>query len=137
MEQKARAGADFFSTQIIFEADDIFSLLSDLQDQAPIGCQVPLLVSLCPVRRMRQLGFLRYLGVRVPDNLEALLATVVEADCLDLSLEILSDLQGTLIDHQHQHQSGPLLGWNIAPVGPIPIEAIETLMDRLPGSIRS
>ena len=137
MEQKAQDGADFFSTQIIFDAADIISLLSDLQDQAPNACGVPLLVSLCPVKRFRQLGFLRYLGVRVPDHLDSLLATVPEADCLDLSLEILSDIQGTLLDHQQQHQSGPLLGWNIAPVGPIPIAAIETLMDRLPGSIRS
>ncbi|MDE0959449.1 MAG: methylenetetrahydrofolate reductase [Planctomycetota bacterium] len=135
MEEKARMGADFFSTQIIFDAQEISSLQVDLERQAPSARDVPLMVSLCPVKKIGQLDFLRFLGVRVPDSLEALLSTVPEAHCLDLSLKILGEIQSNLIDQQPDH--GPPLGWNIAPVGPIPVSDIQALMQLLPGSIPS
>ncbi|MDE0957008.1 MAG: methylenetetrahydrofolate reductase [Planctomycetota bacterium] len=135
MEEKARMGANFFSTQIVFEAREISSLQIDLDREAPCAREVPLLISLCPVKKIRQLDFLRFLGVRVPDSLEALLSTVPEAQCLDLSLEILGEIQSSLIDQQQKNS--PPLGWNIAPVGPIPVSDIQALMQLLPGSVQS
>ncbi len=135
MEEKALNGANFFTTQIVFEADSVRILRDELQQDAPHARNTPILVSLCPVKRVQQLGFLRYLGVRVPDSLEAYLSTVPEGECLDLSLEVLGDLQAQLIE-QHPTEATPL-GWNIAPVGPIPVEAVASLMDRLPGSTRA
>ncbi|MGE4619927.1 MAG: mycobacterial-type methylenetetrahydrofolate reductase [Planctomycetota bacterium] len=137
MEQKALHGADFFTTQIVFDPAEIIDLRKDLAKRRSAASHCPILVSLCPVRRHRNLAFLRYLGVKIPDFLEQELVALAEEECLDRSLEILSALQESLIDDPSDLQELAPLGWNIAPVGPIPISSIQHLMELLPGSVRS
>ncbi|MGE4601590.1 MAG: mycobacterial-type methylenetetrahydrofolate reductase [Planctomycetota bacterium] len=137
MEEKARSGADFFTTQIVYDPTELIELRHQMVREASPARYCPILVSLCPVRRHRNLAFLRYLGVKIPDALEQELQALGEPECLERSLEILRSIQSDLIEAQGDPADLAPLGWNIAPVGQIPTLSIRDLMARLPGSVRS
>ncbi|MCF7803347.1 MAG: methylenetetrahydrofolate reductase [Candidatus Marinimicrobia bacterium] len=72
MLQKVQAGADFFTTQIIAESNSPIKLLEDLsrlfvlEDVSP-----PMLFwSFTPIASQKDVDFLRWLGVFIPDNVE-------------------------------------------------------------------
>lgn len=73
MARKLRAGADFFTTQIVAEPEsprrllrDFGRLLSREDDLDPPA----LLWSFAPIQAPKDVNFLRWLGVRVPDEVE-------------------------------------------------------------------
>lgn len=73
MAHKIRAGADFFTTQIVAEPESPRELLEDFgrllareDDLDPPG----LLWSFAPIRAPKDVNFLRWLGVRIPDEVE-------------------------------------------------------------------
>ncbi|MDC0347255.1 methylenetetrahydrofolate reductase [Planctomycetota bacterium] len=135
MAAKVSAGADFFTTQIVFSPHEISQLWNSMSKDQPELLSTPLLISLCPVKKASNLAFLRYLGVQVPDNVETVLSEVPHGDCLDRSLEILCSLQDDLIQHTSGIPNLAIPGWNIAPVGSIPSSAVLDLMERLPSSV--
>lgn len=137
MEEKTQSGADFFTTQIVFDPADIIDLRRELLEEGCIARNLPMLVSLCPVRRQRNLAFLRYLGVKIDDSLEQELSALPMKGCLDRSVEILASIQSELLENEGDPEDLGPLGWNIAPVGQIPIPSILNLMERLPGSVHS
>ncbi|NRA74993.1 MAG: methylenetetrahydrofolate reductase [Planctomycetes bacterium] len=137
MEEKALTGADFFTTQIIYDPAEIIELRHQMVREDSPAKNCPILVSLCPVRKHENLAFLRYLGVEIPDAFEQELLALPEADCLERSLEFLRSIQTDLIESEGDPQDVAPFGWNIAPVGQIPPFSIRDLMARLPGSVRS
>lgn len=137
MEDKSQNGANFFTTQIIFDPSDIIQLRKELLANGCSARKLPMLVSLCPVRRQRNLAFLRYLGVKIDDRLEQDLASLPMKECLQKSMEILSTIQSELVENEGDPQDLGPLGWNIAPVGQIPITSILKLMEQLPGSLQA
>ena len=129
MAAKASAGAQFFSTQIVYHLEEITSLLEDLQTR-PDAVDKPLLLSLCPVRNPRNFGFLRWLGVNVSEELETQLAGNPDqtlANSISHLVKMWSNLRAFVADHNIRTP----IGLNIAPVGPIPVDATIELMQRL------
>lgn len=137
MEEKAKLGADFFTTQIIFNPKDILDLRKELVELNCEARKLPMLVSLCPVRRQRNLAFLRYLGVKIEDQLEHELAALPMKECLHRSHQILASIQSELLKNEGDSEDLGPLGWNVAPVGQIPIPSILNLMELLPGSVQA
>lgn len=118
MGDKVAAGADFFTTQILYEADDFTALLDELHEQNAAPAE--LLLAFCPIRRARNLRFLLWLGVNVPDALEAWL-TENEAEVPARSLQQIRNTWDRITAHQHrQERQRPALGVNLAPIGAIP-----------------
>lgn len=73
MAHKIRAGADFFTTQIVAEPESPRKLLEDLGELLAREDDLDppaLLWSFAPIRAPKDVNFLRWLGVRIPDEVE-------------------------------------------------------------------
>lgn len=72
MVEKARAGADFFTSQILFDAEPVVEMLAGFEEachEAGIEPR-PVLLTVAPVDRPADIAFLRKLRVDVPDDVE-------------------------------------------------------------------
>ncbi|SEK20245.1 methylenetetrahydrofolate reductase [Halomonas daqiaonensis] len=120
LQHKLRSGATFFTTQVLFHAEEITALLDALGERMEEGTRAPaFLVSLAPVRSERNIRFLRWLGVSLSHELEAWL-TADEAAVTERSLSHLHETWRHIVDHAITRHSPCSLGVNIAPIGRIP-----------------
>jgi len=125
--RKRHAGATFFTTQVLFHAEEVTSLLDALAEHLDDDTPAPaLLLSLAPVRSPRNIRFLRWLGVTLSSELEAWL-TEDEAAVTERSLTHLHAMWRHIVDHAITRQSPCSLGVNLAPIGRIPSETTVAL----------
>ena len=118
MAEKVGAGADFFTTQILYESDGFSQMLAALSAAGRAPAEV--LVAFCPIRSVRNLRFLQWLGVGVPEALEAWLVAD-ETDITRRSLEQIHRTWQAILDEARSIAPPvPRLGVNLAPIGPIP-----------------
>ncbi len=117
MAAKVTAGADFFTTQILYEPEDFTRTLDALAEQSTLPDEV--LVAVCPAQTERNIRFLLWLGVGISDALERWL-TEVDAEVAARSLEQIARTWQAVMTHQQTQGRGqPRLGVNLAPIGPI------------------
>ncbi len=116
IRRKAASGLTFFTTQVLFDPNDIVSLVQRLN-----GLEARLFLSFSPVSHARDLEFLRWLGVDIPADLDHYLfegraASAKDSEqtrktaatrSLDLARRILMDVFDNL------PPDPPLLGLNI------------------------
>ncbi|HIA27662.1 MAG TPA: hypothetical protein EYN79_06010 [Planctomycetes bacterium] len=137
MEAKADSGADFFSTQIVYDAGEVTRLLDQLSIGPSRVADHPLLISLCPIRRPSSITFLRYLGVEISELLEQRLVGDGKG-ILERSIDHIACLWEEILEYRRERRPQWPIGWNIAPVGPLPQGATRRLLERLgemiPGS---
>lgn len=117
LQAKTAAGADFFTTQILYEADDLQAVLTGL-DETSGPTPDDLWVALCPARTLRNIRFLLWLGVNIPDALEAWLIEAPD-EVLERSLAQIKRVWQSLSQDRAARLS-PALGVNLAPIGAIP-----------------
>jgi 5,10-methylenetetrahydrofolate reductase len=79
VRRKHRAGIDFFTTQVLFDPNDIVWLVQRLN-----GVEARLFLSFAPVSHPRDLQFLRWLGADIPPDLDRHLR-LDEASAADLA----------------------------------------------------
>ncbi|PXX97678.1 methylenetetrahydrofolate reductase [Halomonas sp. LBP4] len=119
MQHKVAAGADFFTTQVIFHAEELTALL-DVLGEPRHGRRPPgLLISLAPVRSARSIHFLHWLGVSLSDELETWLTRGPES-VTERSLWHIHDTWARLAHHAAATGTASPLGINLAPIGAIP-----------------
>ena len=122
---KTAAGADFFTTQILYEPEAFIALLDTLAARGQLPPEI--LLAFCPIRNARNLRFLLWLGVSVSDALYDWL-TADDAQVLARSLEQIRRAWAQIVTHQHAHgRDAPALDINLAPIGPIPPAATVAL----------
>lgn len=68
VRRKAAAGLSFFTTQVLFDSNDIVWLLQQLN-----GLEARIFLSFAPVSHPRDLEFLRWLGADIPADLDRFL----------------------------------------------------------------
>jgi 5,10-methylenetetrahydrofolate reductase len=68
VRRKHAAGLDFFTTQVLFDPNDIVWLVQQLN-----GLEARLILSFAPVSHPRDLQFLRWLGADIPPDLDRFL----------------------------------------------------------------
>ncbi|PYV31188.1 MAG: hypothetical protein DMG22_17880 [Acidobacteria bacterium] len=68
IRRKNAAGLVFFTTQVLFDSNDIVGLVQSLN-----GLEARIFLSFAPLSQPRDLEFLRWLGVDVPQNLDQFL----------------------------------------------------------------
>jgi 5,10-methylenetetrahydrofolate reductase len=134
--QKQDAGADFAVSQILCEPEAALRLQSDLLAASPAGRRpLTLFWSLAPVARKRDLEFLAWLGVDVPESVRKdLLATPAEervAKSHGLNLAIAR----RLLESSETEGSGPI-GFCVEHVMLSNIEAGIALVDELRSLVR-
>jgi 5,10-methylenetetrahydrofolate reductase len=94
IRSKHAAGITFFTTQILFDSNDIVWLLQRLN-----GLEARIFLSFAPVSHPRDLEFMRWLGADIPANLDRFLLRGGEGSAdscfqrsLDLAQRILLDV---------------------------------------------
>ncbi|MEX0431605.1 mycobacterial-type methylenetetrahydrofolate reductase [Spiribacter insolitus] len=114
---KVATGADFFTTQILYEPEGFTGMLDTLAEEG--GAPPEILLAFCPVRSVRNLRFLLWLGVSLSDALEQWL-TAIEDAVPERSLAQIRQAWAEIIEHQQARgREAPILGVNLAPIGPI------------------
>lgn len=119
MKRKIDSGADFFTTQVIFHADEVTTLLDELGDHTGPGNAPNLMVSLAPVRSERNIRFLHWLGVNLSSELEEWL-TVDPDSVIERSLSHIQGMWGHIAEDAFKTESPFPISANIAPIGRIP-----------------
>ncbi|MBS3785819.1 MAG: methylenetetrahydrofolate reductase [Gammaproteobacteria bacterium] len=128
LREKTLAGADFFTTQILYEAEDLQALLMGL-DETPGAAPEDLWVALCPARTLRNIRFLLWLGVNIPDALEAWLIETPD-EVQERSLAQIKRVWQSL-KQDRPARTRPALGINLAPIGAIPTDVTVALAKEL------
>jgi len=99
MLSKTRAGAAFFTTQIVFDADQAFGMVRqyDLLCRQASLAPVPVLLSIAPLIDEQDAEFVRWLGADVPESVER---AILESDdgqsirrSVERSLEVWSSVE--------------------------------------------
>jgi len=112
IRRKNAAGLSFFTTQVLFDSNDIVWLIQRLH-----GVEARVFLSFAPVSHARDLEFLRWLGADIPADLDRFLLhspngsapspEVCWARSLDLAQRILMDVFDNL------PPDPPLIGLNV------------------------
>jgi hypothetical protein len=127
---KTRAGIDFFTSQILFDSNDVVWLLQRLN-----GLQARVFLSFAPVSHRRDLQFLRWLGADIPKDLDRFLlgsedgATAPTETCLERSLDLAQRILMDVFDNLPPDP--PPLGLNIEHINRRNFSAAIRMLDRL------
>lgn len=107
IRQKYDQGIRFFTTQVLLDSNDIVDLIQGLN-----GLDVRLFLSFAPISDVRDVEFLRWLGVDVPKNLSWSIAQVGEPDkAVEKAIAQASKILTDVFDHLPPHPPG--LGINV------------------------
>jgi len=139
IREKRAAGLNFFTTQILFDSNDIVWLIQKLN-----GLEARVFLSFAPVSHPRDLEFLRWLGADVPADLDRFLLhgerpgaapgarhdpAAAKQTCLERSLDLA---QRTLMDvFDNLPPEPPPLGLNIEHINQRNFSAALQMLDRL------
>lgn len=124
IRRKSAAGMGFFTTQVLFDSNDIVWLIQRLN-----GLQARIFLSFAPVSHPRDLQFLRWLGADIPRDLDHFLLGS-EDRSLDLAQRILMDVFDNL------PPDPPSLGLNVEHINRRNFGAALRMLERL-GSLYS
>ena len=130
MRVKSRAGIDFFTSQILFDSNDIVWLIQRLN-----GLEARVFLSFAPVSHRRDLQFLRWLGADIPQDLDRFLlgsedgATAPTERCLERSLDLAQRILMDVFDNLPPDP--PPLGLNIEHINRRNFTPAIKMLDRL------
>jgi 5,10-methylenetetrahydrofolate reductase len=118
VRSKAAAGLSFFTTQVLFDSNDIVWLIQRLN-----GVEARIFLSFAPVSHPRDLEFLRWLGADIPADLDRFLlagssdapdsagVSGTETTCFGRSLDLCQRILMDVFDNLPPDP--PLIGLNI------------------------
>ncbi len=124
IRRKNAAGLVFFTTQVLFDSNDIVWLIQRLN-----GLQARIFLSFAPVSHPRDIEFLRWLGADMPRDLDRFLLGSADRS-LDLAQRILMDVFDNL------PPDPPLVGLNVEHINRRNFGAALRMLERL-GSLYS
>ncbi|MDE3180599.1 MAG: hypothetical protein KGM47_13185 [Acidobacteriota bacterium] len=133
VRRKAAAGLSFFTTQVLFDSNDIVWLLQRLN-----GLEARIFLSFAPVSHPRDIQFLRWLGADIPADLDRFLlagdatgsSSAYAARSLDLCRRILMDVFDNL------PPDPPLIGLNIEHINKRNFAPAVQMVEKLGGLYR-
>jgi len=107
IRKKYHQGLRFFTTQVLFDSNDIVDLVQGLN-----GLDVRIFLSFAPVSESRDVEFLRWLGVDVPQNVSWSLAQVADkSEAVERGIAQAAKILTDVFDHLPPHPPG--LGVNV------------------------
>lgn len=111
---KTKHGIDFFTTQVLYEAHSICQLLQDYDEQCKQQ-KIPakrILLSFAPISTRKDLEFLRWLGVNVPQSVEQELF-LVDMGIGWRSMKITKTILQAILQFVRSHRITVPIGLNI------------------------
>jgi 5,10-methylenetetrahydrofolate reductase len=133
VRRKCAAGLDFFTTQVLFDSNDIVWLIQRLN-----GLEARIFLSFAPVSHPRDLEFLRWLGADIPDDLDKFLlrghgaaegSPVAPESCLERSLNLAQRILMDVFDNLPPDP--PPLGLNIEHINQRNLAGAVRMIERL------
>jgi len=133
VRRKCAAGLGFFTTQVLFDSNDIVWLIQRLN-----GLQARIFLSFAPVSHPRDLEFLRWLGADIPDDLDKFLlrghgrvegSSVAHESCLERSLNLAQRIMMDVFDNLPPDP--PPLGLNIEHINQRNLAGAVRMVERL------
>ena len=134
IRSKNAAGLDFFTTQVLFDSNDIVGLIQRLN-----GIEARIFLSFAPVSHPRDLEVLRWLGVDLPVHLDRFLlrgekpgaddASVSAETSFDRSLELAQKILMDVFDNLPPDP--PCLGLNIEHINRRNFASAVKMLERL------
>jgi 5,10-methylenetetrahydrofolate reductase len=112
IRKKQSAGLEFFTTQILFDSNDVVWLIQRLN-----GLQARIFLSFCPVSHPSDLKFLRWLGADIPTDLDRFLlhskdgSAGSQETCFERSLNLAQRILMDVFDNLPPDP--PAIGLNI------------------------
>ena len=98
--RKSEHGSEFFTTQVLYDAENIIKMINNYQSRCNELDTFPrrILLSFAPVSSQKNIEFLKWLGVEIPDDTERYLkgrpGSMTERS-LDVAVEVLNEI----LDH--------------------------------------
>jgi 5,10-methylenetetrahydrofolate reductase len=134
VRRKAAAGLGFFTTQVLFDSNDIVWLIQKLN-----GLEARVFLSFAPVSHPRDLEFLRWLGADIPADLDRFLlrnglapsgaGPAHEQSPLDRSLDLCQRILMDVFDNLPPDP--PPIGLNVEHINKRNFPAAVRMLDRL------
>ena len=127
---KTRAGIEFFTSQVLFDSNDVVWLVQRLN-----GLQARVFLSFAPVSHRRDVQFLRWLGADIPQNLDRFLLGSEDGvaahapTCLERSLDLAQRILMDVFDNLPPDP--PPLGLNIEHINRRNFSPAIKMLDRL------
>jgi len=97
--KKGASGIEYFTTQVLYDSDDICKMISHYMAACEKEGSSPkrILLSFAPVSSKRNIGFLKWLGVDIPDSTEDYLAEdrkLIKDRSIEVSMSVFEDIIG-------------------------------------------
>ena len=95
--RKSKHGSEFFTTQVLYNAENIIKMINNYQSRCNELDTFPrrILLSFAPVSSQKNIEFLKWLGVEIPDDTERYLkgrpGSMTERS-LDVAVEVLNEV---------------------------------------------
>lgn len=102
--KKSDNGSEFFTTQVLYDSSKITRMIHHYQDRCNELNTFPrrILFSFAPVSSQKNIEFLKWLGVEIPENTERYLngrpGSMIDRS-LDVAIEVLNDTLEYIIKH--------------------------------------
>ena len=95
--RKSECGAEFFTTQVLCDSDNVIKMIKNYQERCDKVNTFPrrILLSFAPVSSQKNIDFLKWLGVEIPKDTEKYLngrpGSMTERS-LDVAIEVLNEI---------------------------------------------
>ncbi len=105
LKKKSDHGAEFFTTQVLYDSSKITKMIGHYQEICSKGEIKPkrLLISFAPVSSPKDIEFLKWLGVEIPKNTQDYLNArpgSMTNRSLDVSIEVLNNILDYIIQNK-------------------------------------
>ena len=107
IRSKYACGLRFFTTQVLLDSNDIVDLVQGLN-----GLDIRILLSFAPISHLRDLEFLRWLGVDIPQDVPWVIQQTGRAsEAVEKSIALASKILTDVLDRLPEHPPG--IGINV------------------------
>ena len=139
MLSKTRAGAAFFTTQIVFDADQAFGMVRqyDLLCRQASLAPVPVLLSIAPLIDEQDAEFVRWLGADVPESVERAILESDDGQSIRRSVERSLELWSSVERRAREAGVEVPLGVNVEQISARHLGDARTLLEAFSGRLSS
>jgi len=131
MLSKTRAGASFFTTQIVFDAESTFAMVReyDLLCRHASLPPVPVLLSFAPLVDDQDAEFIRWLGADVPEPVERAILEGDDGDAVHRSVQRALEVWNSVVDRSRAAGVEVPLGVNVEQISARHLGDARTFLD--------
>lgn len=129
---KSKNGSEFFTTQVLYDSSKITRMISHYQARCREMNTFPrrLLLSFAPVSSQKNIEFLKWLGVEIPDKTELYLKED-PVSMIDRSLNVAVKVLNEILDHIKDGNSVVPIGLNVEHIMPYNFQASVEMLQEL------